>query len=1013
MSTWPPTCPRCGSTAGEGGPCPACAGEAGARGTPGGRRATRSAAVGVLAMAAIAGSVYSVHVNWPEAIPAAPPAAGASPATPGGESTRSRIAHLPGSAGPVLALGRAREPGAPPRPLERGLLAREVVRQAVLIAARDGLGLATRDATLGDAPDTAGAPEVGFLCRLGVGSGVTIRRGGGDAAAVLLDRDLSKAFTDGAKLPGLVEGVERLAREGFPEALKQAGFAGAPARQRPGAPLPAGVDRRLAAPVPTAQFAALRQVHRAIRADGESPARLGALARAYANLGLLTESHWGAAHQAFTARALLYAQRMVAREPQSATALRHRAYARALAGFPGAALADLEASSRDPAPAPPWSPLIDAYCRHDLDRLAAAPADPALKPLATLLRFLAAEVSGGQVRSDQGDGNSGFLREAGRAALGANPECYRVIGRLCGLADIGLKHEMTALGPMMLSSALPRRLRDIPDLPEEVRGALARGAKEPDVVRALMAAGAAGRDDGEPSWGALGSLIREERFVMTRDRAEFLRFTWSVPLDEFLAEARPLIADHPCRALIETYASPIGRLTAASPGDLGIVDFHFAAYDYAVNQRSDALWQAACVHADQTAPDLRFIAQHNGQAPYVLGAARRLREVDPHTPYTVAAEIEGDWTAARAHAAAWERQYAGHPIVLAALARHYIEAKEGPPAERCLDGYLRLSPDLWAYRAKARLARARGDEPGWREALEAFVAGSSTGLDKATALVELADDHMGRKEWSRAVPYADAAAETWACWAMLPALKCHEELGDWGEAEALARGISGRYPEDRAEWFHFCERTCRGDVRGALRLLTAGYDRFVDRLDDDSLALLGTLHILDRHPKRALEVFRKALAAQDNPAFALHAALLADELGDVALRDALLTGIVEGPKSKDMKTAQVLKLFRQSFAGPEPRAVDLAAVDDWIARMAFPGRGNAPYWVGRFLELHGRKEDAVRYYKRGVAAVDAAPYLRVLAADALRRAGLDPAEVVAEAEAGMRAAAEKPAVKGP
>lgn len=62
-----------------------------------------------------------------------------------------------------------------------------------------------------------------------------------------------------------------------------------------------------------------------------------------------------------------------------------------------------------------------------------------------------------------------------------------------------------------------------------------------------------------------------------------------------------------------------------------------------------------------------------------------------------------------------------------------------------------------------------------------------------------------------------------------------------------------------------------------------------------------TIH--ERHRKRAPEVLREWLAAQDNPAFALHAALLAGELGAVALRDALLTGIVEGPNSKDMKTA--------------------------------------------------------------------------------------------------------------
>ena len=65
---------------------------------------------------------------------------------------------------------------------------------------------------------------------------------------------------------------------------------------------------------------AVRDLHRAIRADGESPARLGALARGYALLGVLSEYEWHPAHRALKARALLYAQRLVARDPNGSFA---------------------------------------------------------------------------------------------------------------------------------------------------------------------------------------------------------------------------------------------------------------------------------------------------------------------------------------------------------------------------------------------------------------------------------------------------------------------------------------------------------------------------------------------------------------------------------------------------------------------------------------------------------------------------------------------------------------------
>ena len=109
---------------------------------------------------------------------------------------------------------------------------------------------------------------------------------------------------------------------------------------RPDAGRPKGTEEKLSHLGFLEPFDAIRDLHRAIRTDGESPEQLGALVRGYANLGVF-EHHWHPAHKVFKARALLYAQRMVAREPKGTFGLWHRAYARSLIGLHANALADI------------------------------------------------------------------------------------------------------------------------------------------------------------------------------------------------------------------------------------------------------------------------------------------------------------------------------------------------------------------------------------------------------------------------------------------------------------------------------------------------------------------------------------------------------------------------------------------------------------------------------------------------------------------------------------------------
>ena len=94
----------------------------------------------------------------------------------------------------------------------------------------------------------------------------------------------------------------------------------------------------------TEPFAAVRLAHAAARGGDARPEVLEVLARGYAQLGLLTDHHWDAAHKAYSARALLYAQRLVASDPRSPRGLWHRAYAESLAGLHRHALDDLAAA---------------------------------------------------------------------------------------------------------------------------------------------------------------------------------------------------------------------------------------------------------------------------------------------------------------------------------------------------------------------------------------------------------------------------------------------------------------------------------------------------------------------------------------------------------------------------------------------------------------------------------------------------------------------------------------------
>ena len=231
----------------------------------------------------------------------------------------------------------------PPYPTSTPMLAWELYRQAMLIAARDGLGLATRDESLrewktGASPSEAITPSL---------QGRQI----GFASVVREQKDLIwQGAVEGAEWPNgfaiLAVKAEKLSREDFVAALAAHGWSGTADKINADAPAPVDVEKLLGQLDELSQLSALRLTHAAIAADGESPQRLGLLVRGYANLSQLAELQISAQSDVYAARAILYAQRMVARDPKSAFALGHRAYAMAMAGLQRSAAGRCEKRER-------------------------------------------------------------------------------------------------------------------------------------------------------------------------------------------------------------------------------------------------------------------------------------------------------------------------------------------------------------------------------------------------------------------------------------------------------------------------------------------------------------------------------------------------------------------------------------------------------------------------------------------------------------------------------------------
>ena len=307
-----------------------------------------------------------------------------------------------------------------------------------------------------------------------------------------------------------------------------------------------------------------------------------------------------------------------------------------------------------------------------------------------------------------------------------------------------------------------------------------------------------------------------------------------------------------------------------------------------------------------------------------------------------------------------------HPTFIAAMARHYVKAGRTEEAEAALKRSIKLSPDLWAYQDLADLYRKRGDLDRSKATLDEFLTKvEDHGLDQAKVRVAIADDLMANGRYAEAWPYAEAAAQTWAGWAMTCAQNCAEGLKKWDAAEGYARASSERYPGSMwAVWFAFCERTGKGDIAAARAWTKQVAGVLLDNpaLSTDDLVLVSYVELICGDKANAAVALRRVPQDGIKQTYVTSLAAAAALADAPDVRDAALERFCTSFQKNSPRMARIFQLIRDAIAAREPGALDLKTIDGILAKMPSNNQDRAAFVVAAYLTASKRLDEAKRFW---------------------------------------------------
>ncbi|HEY2587405.1 MAG TPA: hypothetical protein VGI81_16795 [Tepidisphaeraceae bacterium] len=268
--------------------------------------------------------------------------------------------------------------------------------------------------------------------------------------------------------------------------------------------------------------------------------------------------------------------------------------------------------------------------------------------------------------------------------------------------------------------------------------------------------------------------------------------------------------------------------------------------------------------------------------------------------------------------------------------------------------------------------RLTGDRKNWLATIDESLKQEDYGLDHAYTQTEVANRLMGEGDFQAALPYAQAAGESYMSLGLKAAARCREGLGDWEEAEQWVRADAERYDQPM-EYFLWCVRTGHGDRKSASAAADRWAGSVADSTDYGQMAQRLSFYLLVKESEAAREAARRMLNATGEPWAGIHLALLDIERGDAAAADAAFDVVEKrGPDYKvpwsgspRPEMVRVAGLLRRCLAAGPKAELDLNAVEQAMIGGQYQDEiANIDYFVARFLELRGKGDEAEPYMER-------------------------------------------------
>ena len=772
------------------------------------------------------------------------------------------------------------------------------------------------------------------------------------------------------------------------------------------------------------QYSAIRQLHTLEQTEGQSPQIMGALARGYANLSILTNHYWHPVSSAFAGRAVWYAENLPT-DTASRWRDAHRIYVYGLLGYHGEALEMIDDYEKTPTNSEESeSPaleslvqLIKAYCRYDMRTLRGDSFPKSERELAALLSFLAMSESEGSWASAPAR-----LSELLTARM---PDCYRLYGGDSRGGLSGVQNRMN-LPAATLAKNLYTQIADIPGAPEDVvqiakkrslgNNPLAKmlsswSGKQPDnefkdrqkLYRTLPRSGDSTAEDDNPlSWATLGLLVKELSFLQATYQVVAPKWAYSIPVQkEQLDFFAPLYEDHPFSEYIERTADDLSvqsavaeRLRSRWPPTAAVemsidlraiprryreMSFSMADYHDIVQDTvgSQASLKAAFACNSMNAEDCTLLMKNIGKQRQkrgvmeAKGLPKSPESVSPYSPAIRVLHLSAAWPD-KAKIRQWEEEAYGFPTLLGRLGSMYWEEGKMEDALRCFEKANEEFPQKQIAFQLADLYHKKGDLKNWQKTLENFTKNPGPGLSYARANEKLAASFMSRREWETALPYAQEAAISYSGWGLLCAAKCHESLQQWEEAEKYYEATAKRYRNSAACWMKFCMRTGKGNKEEAKLVM----DQLVKRWKEahpDSFEFCGvcpTYYMI--HDTDAFVGWAKEHS--DEPWMHMFLFRIYHEKGNVEERDKALARAID---KENLLPAQhkllmphfteLMKLFQQDLAAGGKAEFDPEKLDHLFAVSHDMERSNLFYFLGCYYDACGKPDEAIQQWKKCLA----------------------------------------------